>query len=61
MRNVTEGKLGVIEVRREEEFAPVKNADSPDKIEVDSPASAREMILAEATRWLESAGFELSS
>jgi len=53
------GKLGVIDVKREEEFAPVKNADLPDKLEVDSPSSARDMLLTEASKWLTAAGFEL--
>ncbi|MBK9383898.1 MAG: UTP--glucose-1-phosphate uridylyltransferase [Planctomycetes bacterium] len=41
----------VQEVLREEEFAPVKNRDGED-----SPASAREAILAQGRRWLECAG-----
>ena len=47
-------------MQREDEFAPVKNADLPDKIETDSPASAREMLFDQATRWLNEMGFTLS-
>lgn len=39
------------EVRREDEFAPVKNASGPD-----SPATARASLVAQAKRWLSSAG-----
>ena len=38
---VETGKLGVMEVDRNSEFAPIKNADSATGIAVDSPASAR--------------------
>ncbi|MBL8897895.1 MAG: UTP--glucose-1-phosphate uridylyltransferase [Planctomycetes bacterium] len=41
----------VQEVLREEEFAPVKNREGED-----SPATAREAILAQGRRWLESSG-----
>ena len=40
-----------VSVRREDEFAPVKNADG-----ADSPATCREMQIARAVRWLASAG-----
>ena len=46
---VEAGKLRVLTVERASEFAPVKNADG-----ADSPAMAREMILAEHSKWLES-------
>ena len=61
-RNVPIGNFGVIEVAREDDFAPVKNADFPigQGIENDSPMSARNMLLAETTRWLLAAGFSLS-
>ena len=52
---VEAGKLGVLTVERASEFAPVKNADGADGTLVpDSPAMAREMILAEHSKWLES-------
>lgn len=41
MSSVPSGKLGVLEVDRNFEFAPIKNADLPDQTAVDSPASAR--------------------
>lgn len=40
-----------VSVRREDEFAPVKNAEG-----ADSPATCREMQIARAGRWLTSAG-----
>ena len=49
---VEQGKLGVMMVDRNTEFAPVKNADGPDEPLPDTPAFARKMILAEATKWL---------
>jgi hypothetical protein len=36
-----------MKVKREDEFGPVKNADG-----VDSPQSARELLYAQANRWL---------
>ena len=39
------------EVRREDEFAPVKNADGPD-----SPATARAALVAQGKRWMARAG-----
>jgi len=61
---VEEGKLGVLEVKRKFEFAPIKNADGEEgTIAVDSPASARQLLLAESKHWLAKAGhsFEQSS
>ena len=43
----------MVEVLRAEEFAPVKNASGSN---TDSPDTAREMITAQAVRWLEEAG-----
>lgn len=40
-----------VSVRREDEFAPLKNADG-----ADSPATCRELQIARAVRWLASAG-----
>ena len=50
-----EGRFGVLRVPRDEEFAPVKNAEG-----VDSPQSARELIYAQSIRWLQRAGAILS-
>lgn len=52
-------KLGVLEVERETEFAPIKNADSEDHVMVDSPASSRILMLQEHTNWLLKAGVAL--
>jgi UDP-N-acetylglucosamine/UDP-N-acetylgalactosamine diphosphorylase len=41
----------ILETLREEEFAPVKNAEG-----LDSPAVTREMMIARAANWLEEAG-----
>ena len=41
----------VVETRREDEFAPLKNAQGHD-----SPDTVRAALLAQATRWLEQAG-----
>ena len=46
-----QGRFGVFRVPREEEFAPVKNAEG-----VDSPQSARDLIYAQSIRWLLKAG-----
>lgn len=45
---VSEGKLGVLEVERATEFAPIKNADgesSGGKVVADSPASSCALML----------------
>ncbi len=42
------------EVRRSDEFSPVKNASGPD-----SPETARKDIIDRATRWLEQCGVEI--
>lgn len=51
------GKLGILMVDRETEFAPVKEADgSEDAVpKPDTPAWTKRMLLAEATKWLSSA------
>ena len=57
---IEEGKLGVLMVDRNTEFAPVKDKDGPEKTSYgydaeplpDTPTWARRMILAEATSWL---------
>lgn len=49
-------KMAIYEVKRNEEFAPVKNASgSP----IDSPDSARQMISDQAVRWVTRAGIIL--
>ena len=48
---IEEGRFGVMRVAREDEFAPVKNADG-----LDSPQTARDLIYEQARRWLRSAG-----
>ncbi|GMH46463.1 hypothetical protein TrRE_jg8698 [Triparma retinervis] len=47
-------KMAVLEVQREEEFAPIKNKDDPNgKVVVaDSPTVAKEMICALSKRWI---------
>jgi UDP-N-acetylglucosamine/UDP-N-acetylgalactosamine diphosphorylase len=50
------GSLGGLEVLREEEFAPVKNASGKD-----SPQEARESILDLHTRWLSQAGVSVGA
>lgn len=47
-------RVCVVEVAREREFSPVKNAQGPD-----SPETARRDLVAEARRWLEAAKIPL--
>lgn len=53
MPMVEQGKLGVLQVDRDSEFAPVKNANGsgPQPLP-DTPAYARKMILDEAASWI---------
>ena len=44
----------VVETSREREYAPVKNAEGPD-----SPATARQALMARYRQWLAAAGIEL--
>ncbi len=57
---VEENKLGVLEVERDTEFAPIKNADTEDHVMTDSPASSCILMLQEHTNWLLRAGVALS-
>ena len=47
------GRFGVLKVTREEEFAPVKNAEGTG---VDSPDTARELIFKLNVKYLRNAG-----
>ena len=49
------GKFGVLKVPREDEFAPVKNADG-----VDSPQTASELIYKQSVAWLKAAGADIN-
>jgi UDP-N-acetylglucosamine/UDP-N-acetylgalactosamine diphosphorylase len=52
-------RMAVMEIVREEEFSPVKNAPgSPDG---DSPDTARELLLQQHRRWLQDAGAVVSN
>lgn len=48
------GESIILRTEREEEFAPVKNAEGKD-----SPAVTRQMMVDRAAKWLESAGIEV--
>ena len=51
--HVDQGKLGLLTVDRDTEFAPVKNANGDgDEPLPDTPAYARKMIYDEAAKWL---------
>ena len=47
--HVFSGRLGVLQVDRETEFSPVKDADGKSEY---TPSTARDQILREATMWL---------
>ncbi|KAI0392348.1 nucleotide-diphospho-sugar transferase [Xylariaceae sp. FL0594] len=47
-------EFACFEVRREEEFSPLKNADAPDA--QDCPTTSRKHIKAQGKRWAEAAG-----
>eukprot|EP00164_Ancoracysta_twista_P003895 GFYU01005221.1.p1 GENE.GFYU01005221.1~~GFYU01005221.1.p1 ORF type:complete len:483 (+),score=203.19 GFYU01005221.1:42-1490(+) len=49
--------VGLLEIVREDEFAPVKNAPGT---KVDSPDSARELINLQSRRWLKASGAVVS-
>jgi len=51
-----------MEVCRETEFAPIKNADGPadQPIVNDSPTSSLKLVLGEAQSWLEKSGVKVS-
>ena len=50
----------VLEVDRDEEFAPIKNVDAQDASKsVDSPTTSRRMQTERAGRWLEANGVEV--
>ncbi|NBC10430.1 MAG: UDPGP type 1 family protein [Planctomycetes bacterium] len=49
----------IYETDRVDEFAPIKNADVPGKIEVDSPASSKRLQTDRAARWLEANGVKI--
>ena len=60
--HVDEGKLCVMLVDRNQEFAPVKDKDGPSQVNgyavdplPDTPSHARNMLLKEASMWLDSA------
>jgi UDP-N-acetylglucosamine pyrophosphorylase len=56
-----QGKFGALRVSREEEFAPVKNANKEGEEVVDSPASAKRMVLELHSKWIAKCGVELAS
>jgi len=47
-------RYAIVEVRREDNFAPVKNKEG-----IDSPMSAQEMMINQATEWLEAARIDV--
>ncbi|KAF0697817.1 Aste57867_11532 [Aphanomyces stellatus] len=54
-------QMAVLEVAREDEFAPVKNANGNTEkgYTADSPDSARYLVSAQAKRWIEAVGGDL--
>ncbi|MEM9753879.1 MAG: UDPGP type 1 family protein, partial [Planctomycetota bacterium] len=53
----------ILETQREEEFAPIKNADSPEgeTPAQDSPESSKQLQVDRARRWLEKAGVDCAA
>lgn len=49
----------ILETDRVEEFAPIKNADTPGSIAPDSPESSKRLQTERAARWLETAGVKV--
>ena len=46
----------VLETKRDEEFAPIKNADAPGSVVPDSPAESRQIQRDRAAKWVAAAG-----
>ncbi|BAM04831.1 UTP--glucose-1-phosphate uridylyltransferase [Phycisphaera mikurensis] len=46
----------ILETKRDEEFAPIKNADEEGRIVADSPAESKQLQRARAAKWIEDAG-----
>ena len=51
----------VLETKRDEEFAPIKNADSPGEVVADSPAESKQLQQARAASWIAAAGGRVPS
>ena len=49
-----DGRVGALKVSREEEFAPVKNANPKDSsLGADTPRSAKHLLLQQHNRWVQ--------
>ena len=49
-----DGRVGALKVSREEEFAPVKNANPKDSsLGADTPRSAKHLLLSQHNRWVQ--------
>ena len=46
----------ILETKRDEEFAPIKNADVPGSVAPDSPAESSQIQQARAAKWIAAAG-----
>lgn len=46
----------ILETKRDEEFAPIKNADTPGAVAPDSPAESKQLQEARAAKWMVAAG-----